>query len=68
MNKATQLRKLFAQKDLTVIVGAHNGLTAKLVEKAGFDGVWASGLEVSASHGIPDASLISMYQFVDSEY
>jgi phosphoenolpyruvate phosphomutase len=66
MNKATQLRKLFAQKDLTIIVGAHNGLTAKLVEKAGFDGVWASGLEVSASYGIPDASLISMYQFVEA--
>jgi phosphonopyruvate hydrolase len=66
MKKAAQLRKLFAQKDLTVIVGAHNGLTAKLVEKAGFDGVWASGLEVSASYGIPDASLISMYQFVEA--
>ena len=66
MNKTTQLRKLFAQKELTVIVGAHNGLTAKLVEKAGFDGVWASGLEVSASYGIPDASLISMYQFVEA--
>jgi phosphonopyruvate hydrolase len=66
MNKATNLRKLFAKKDLTIIVGAHNGLTAKLVEKAGFDGVWASGLEVSASYGIPDASLISMYQFVEA--
>lgn len=66
MNKATNFRKLFAKKNLTIIVGAHNGLTAKLVEKAGFDGVWASGLEVSASYGIPDASLISMYQFVEA--
>ena len=26
---------------------------AKLVEEAGFDGVWASGFEISASHGVP---------------
>tara|TARA_B100001971_G_C18206098_1_gene547710 strand:- start:829 stop:1626 length:798 start_codon:yes stop_codon:yes gene_type:complete len=39
---------------------------AKLVERAGFDAVWSSGLEISASYGIPDASLISMYQFVEA--
>ncbi|NIS60583.1 MAG: phosphoenolpyruvate phosphomutase, partial [Proteobacteria bacterium] len=31
-----------------------------------FDGVWASGLEISASYGIPDASLVSMYQFLEA--
>jgi phosphonopyruvate hydrolase len=66
MNKAKNLRKLFKKKQLTVIMGAHNGLGAKLVERAGFDGVWASGLEISASYGTPDASLISMYQFLES--
>ena len=25
------------------IVGAHNGLVAKLIERSGFDGVWARG-------------------------
>jgi phosphoenolpyruvate phosphomutase len=66
MNPAAKLRELFSQKDLTVIAGAHNGLSAKLVEQAGFDGVWASGLEISASYGVPDASFISMYQFVET--
>jgi phosphoenolpyruvate phosphomutase len=66
MEKARKLRELFAGKKLTKIVGAHNGLSAKLVERAGFDGVWASGLEISASYGIPDASLISMYQFLEA--
>jgi phosphonopyruvate hydrolase len=66
MNPASKLRELFSQKDLVVIAGAHNGLSAKLVERAGFDGVWASGLEVSASYGVPDASFISMYQFVEA--
>lgn len=66
MDKATKLRELFTKKKLTKIVGAHNGLSAKLVERAGFDGVWASGLEISASYGIPDASLVSMYQFLEA--
>ena len=65
MNRASMLRELFDKKELVVIVGAHNGMGAKLVERAGFDAVWASGLEISASYGIPDASLISMYQFVE---
>ena len=66
MDKARKLRELFTKKTLTRIVGAHNGLSAKLVERAGFDGVWASGLEISASYGIPDASLVSMYQFLEA--
>jgi len=66
MNRASMLRELFDKKELVVIVGAHNGMGAKLVERAGFDAVWASGLEISASYGIPDASLISMYQFVEA--
>lgn len=66
MNKAKKLRKLFKEKQLTVLMGAHNGLGAKLVERAGFDGVWASGFEISASYGIPDASLISMNQFLET--
>jgi phosphoenolpyruvate phosphomutase len=66
MNPAAKLRELFSQKDLVVIAGAHNGLSAKLAEQAGFDGVWASGLEISASYGVPDASFISMYQFVEA--
>ena len=66
MNKAKKLRELLTTQKLTKIVGAHNGLSAKLVERAGFDGVWASGLEISASYGIPDASLISMNQFLEA--
>jgi phosphoenolpyruvate phosphomutase len=41
-------------------VGAHNGLGARLIERQGFDGVWASGLEISTAHAVPDASLLTM--------
>jgi len=43
-----------------VIIGAHNGLSAKLGEEAGFDGIWASGFEISASYAIPDANILTM--------
>ncbi|MAG08768.1 phosphoenolpyruvate mutase [Candidatus Woesearchaeota archaeon] len=66
MSKAEMLRKLFMGKNLIRIVGAHNGLTAKLVESAGFDGIWASSLEVSASHAVPDANILTMQDYLDA--
>jgi phosphoenolpyruvate phosphomutase len=59
-SKGAALRRLFASPQPIVIAGAHDGLTARLVEEAGFDGVWASGFEISASHGVPDASILTM--------
>jgi phosphoenolpyruvate phosphomutase len=60
MKKATLLRALFASRPIVRIVGAHNALGAKLIEKNGFDGIWASGLEVSAAHAVPDANILTM--------
>lgn len=44
--------------ELRRAAGAHNGLTAALAAHSGFDAVWASGLEISASHAIPDADIL----------
>ena len=60
MSKARQLRRLLEGPGLVRLVGAHNGLTARLVERAGFDAIWASSLEVSASHAVPDANILTM--------
>lgn len=58
---AEQLRSmLFSPGGIVRIVGAHNPLGARLAERAGFDGVWASGLEVSASQGVPDTDILTM--------
>lgn len=46
-------------------MASHNALSALVAEEAGFDGIWASGFEISASYGLPDASLISMTQHLD---
>ncbi len=58
--KSTKLRELFKEKEIIRVVGAHNGLTAKLVEKNGFDCVWASGFEIATSHAVPDANILTM--------
>lgn len=55
-----------AEKELVVGVGARDALDAKLIENAGFDFVWSSSLGVSASYAMPDASLISMKQYIEA--
>ena len=44
---------------------AHNGFSAKIVEEAGFQGVWASGLTISASLGLRDSNEASWTQVMD---
>lgn len=66
MSKSTRLRELFSKEGVVRIVGAHDGLSAKLVELNGFDGVWASGFEVSASHAVPDANILTMSQYLET--
>ncbi|MER6565177.1 isocitrate lyase/phosphoenolpyruvate mutase family protein [Streptomyces sp. NPDC001093] len=65
-SKVGRLRDLLTGPSPVRAVGAHDGLTAKLVQQAGFDAVWASSFEISASHGLPDASLITMTQYLDA--
>src|SRR3989338_436949 len=62
MTKSGLLRKLFARPDVIRVAGAHDGLSAKLVQKNGFDAIWASGFEIAASFAVPDANILSMSQ------
>ena len=43
MHQATKVRALLKKPGAIKIVGAHDALSTKLIERAGFDGVWASG-------------------------
>lgn len=59
MHPATKLRQLLKRPGAIKVVGAHDALSAKLIELAGFDGVWASGFAISASlKCMPDASFV----------
>lgn len=60
MSTSKTLRDLLESPTFATAAGAHNPLTAQLAEQAGFDIVWASGLEISASMGVPDANILSM--------
>jgi phosphoenolpyruvate phosphomutase len=64
--KAAILRRTLAAERPTVLAGAHDALSARLVEIAGFDAVWASGFEISASRGVPDASLLTLTDMLDA--
>src|ERR1700737_4549977 len=43
-----------------VAMAAHNPLAAKLAANAGFDAIWGSGFELSASYAVPDANILAM--------
>lgn len=65
MKKTTQLKNLLNSEELTFILEAHNGLSAKIVEEAGFPGIWGSGLAISASMGVRDNNEASWTQVLD---
>lgn len=65
MSKGKILRDKMAQTGLAHVMAAHSPLSARLAEEAGFDGLWASGFELSALYGLPDVSLVSMAQHLD---
>ncbi len=65
MKKTTQLKKLINSAELEVLMEAHNGLSAKIVEEAGFKGIWGSGLSISASLGVRDNNEASWTQVLE---
>ncbi|MFB6281574.1 MAG: oxaloacetate decarboxylase [Haloferacaceae archaeon] len=61
-----RFRRLLAERDVLLTVGAFDGLSARLVERAGGDVVYMSGSAVSTSvHGKPDIGLTTMTEMVD---
>lgn len=59
---------MLRRKELDFLCEAHNGLSARIVEEAGFKGIWASGLTLSGSMGVRDnneASWTQVLEFVE---
>jgi phosphoenolpyruvate phosphomutase len=68
MHNATKLRALLQRPGIIKAVGAHDALSAKLIQLAGFDAIWASGFAISASlKCIPDASFITSSEQLEVE-
>jgi phosphoenolpyruvate phosphomutase len=64
-DQRSSIRNIIAANGLASVMAAHSPLSACLAEEAGFDGIWASGFELSALYGLPDVSLVSMTQHLD---
>jgi phosphoenolpyruvate phosphomutase len=65
MSRAAKLRRMLQSPDLEFLMEAHNGLSARIVREAGFKGIWASGLSISAQFGVRDNNEASWTQVVD---
>lgn len=59
-SKAATLRARLDVRKPAVAMAAHNPLAAKLAALAGFDAIWGSGFELSASYAVPDANILTM--------
>jgi phosphoenolpyruvate phosphomutase len=59
--KRAALRRGLAAPDPVVTVGAHDAMSAQLIESYGFDAVWVSGFGVATmTHALPDLNLTTM--------
>lgn len=56
---ARRLRELIAAPDIVAAPGCYDGLTARLVEQAGFPAIYMTGAGVSAAAGFPDFGLLT---------
>jgi phosphoenolpyruvate phosphomutase len=63
--RSAKLRGMLQSPQLEFLMEAHNGLSARIVREAGFSGIWASGLSISAQFGVRDNNEASWTQVVD---
>ncbi|TMA90384.1 MAG: oxaloacetate decarboxylase [Deltaproteobacteria bacterium] len=65
MNSRQTLRQLLKRDKLLVAPGCFDGLSARLVEEAGFEAAYLSGGAVARSMGIPDIGLVTLSESID---
>ena len=64
MSTTKNLQNLLKTKPILKIGGAFDAMSAKLVEINGFDAIWAGSFAISATHALPDASIMTMTEFL----
>ena len=63
--RAARLKTLLTTNRVSVLMEAHNGLSARLASEAGFEALWASGLAISAALGVRDSNEASWTQVLE---
>mgnify|MGYP000022315739 FL=1 len=65
MKRTTQFKQLLQSSELDFLLEAHNGVSAKIGEEAGFKALWAGGLCMSAQYGVRDSNEASWTQVLE---
>src|SRR5665213_1159154 len=66
MTQARRLRELLRRGGMVTAPGAYDCITARLIERAGFDAVYMTGAGTAATLGYPDFDLVTMSEMVDN--
>ena len=66
MTASRRLRELIDKDSMLLAPGAYDGITAKLIEQAGFAAVYMTGAGSAATHGYPDYGLVTMTEMVEN--
>ena len=65
MENSDFLRELIESKSILKVGGAFDSMSAKLVEINNFDAIWTGSFAISATHALPDASILTMTEFLN---
>ena len=65
MQNADTLHELIESKPILKVGGVYDAMSAKLVEIHGFDAIWTGSFAISATHALPDASILTMTEFLN---
>ena len=60
-----KLREKLDSNSIIKVGGAFDAMSAKLVELSGFDAVWSGSFAISTTHGVHDASILTMTEFLN---
>ncbi len=66
MKRTRKLRELLARDSMLVAPGAYDGITARAVERAGFDAVYMTGAGTAAALGYPDYGLATLSEMAEN--
>lgn len=66
MKKTTLLKQMILEKKALVCPGAHDAISAKLIERSGFKALQVSGFGLAASYlGLPDMAFLSFSEMLE---
>ena len=65
MENSDLLHEILNKKAILKVGGAFDAMSAKLIEINNFDAIWTGSFAISATHALPDASILSMTDFLN---